>query len=100
MLQLQGLQGLEYASQGTIQEINPRLKTAAQWWEQLLHATGRQLELPKCFYYLLHWLFDSKGYARLATPEELGIKISLRQKRQRSKYLCHTAFLHDISSHT
>jgi hypothetical protein len=34
--------------------------------------------LPKCFYYLLHWVFDSEGHARLATPEELYIQISLR----------------------
>jgi hypothetical protein len=29
--------------------------------------------------YLLHWVFDSEGKARLATPEELDIQISLRQ---------------------
>jgi hypothetical protein len=57
----------------------PRLKTAAQWWEQLLHATGGKLELPKCFYYLLNWVFDIEGEARLATPEELNIQITLRQ---------------------
>jgi hypothetical protein len=64
---------------GTIQEIATRLQAAAQWWEQLLHATGGELELPKCFYYLLHWKFDSEGHARLATPEELNFQISLRQ---------------------
>jgi hypothetical protein len=70
---------LDEFSQGSIGEIAARLKTAAHWWEQLLHATGGQLELPKCFYYLLHWVFDSEGQARLATPEELNIQISLRQ---------------------
>jgi hypothetical protein len=35
--------------------------------------------LPKCFCYLLHWVFDSEGHVRLATPEELNIQISLRQ---------------------
>jgi hypothetical protein len=70
---------LETLSRGSIGEIADRLKTAAQWWEQLLHATGGQLELPKCFFYLLHWVFDSEGRARLATPEELNITISLRQ---------------------
>jgi hypothetical protein len=29
--------------------------------------------------FLLHWAFDSEGSARLATPEELYIQISLRQ---------------------
>jgi hypothetical protein len=71
--------GLDSESGGDIAEIADRLQQAAQWWEQLLHATGGQLELPKCFYYLLHWVFDSEGHARLATPEELNIQISLRQ---------------------
>jgi hypothetical protein len=34
---------------GTIQEIVAQLQVAAQWWEQLLHATGGQLKLPKCY---------------------------------------------------
>jgi hypothetical protein len=25
------------------------------------HAIDRQFELPKCSYYLLHWVFDSKA---------------------------------------
>jgi hypothetical protein len=76
---------LDALSQGSIGEIADRLKIAAQWWEQLLHATGGQLELPKCFYYLLHWIFDSEGKARLATPEELNIQISLLGKASTTK---------------
>jgi hypothetical protein len=56
-----------------------RLQISAQWWEQLLHATGGQLELPKCFYYLLHWVFDYESCARLATPDEMDIQISIQQ---------------------
>jgi hypothetical protein len=41
--------------------------------------TGGQLKLLECFYYLLHWVFYSEGYAQLATPEELDIQISLQQ---------------------
>jgi hypothetical protein len=40
---------LDALSHGSIGDIADRLKTAAQWWEQLLHATGGKLELPKCF---------------------------------------------------
>jgi hypothetical protein len=39
---------LDALSQESIGEIAERLKTAAQWWEQLLHATGGKLEVPKC----------------------------------------------------
>jgi hypothetical protein len=36
-----------------------------------MHATGGQLELPKCFYNLLHWVFDSirTGYPDLHPAE-------------------------------
>ena len=73
------LQSLDSDSPATIEEIAQRLQVAAQWWEQLLHATGGQLELPKCFYYLLHWRFDAEGRARLATPDEMDLQISIRQ---------------------
>ncbi len=64
------------SSHGTIEEIATRLQTAAQWWEQIIYAPGVQLELFKCFYYLLHWVFDYVGCAQLATPEEVDIQIS------------------------
>jgi hypothetical protein len=31
-------------------------------------------QASQCFYYLLHWVFDAEGEARLATPEELNIR--------------------------
>ena len=33
----------------------------AQWWEQLLHATGGKLQLTKCFYYPMIWQYDAEG---------------------------------------
>ena len=42
---------------------------AAQWWEQLLYVTGGKLELPKCFYYMIHWQFNNEGEAELAPPD-------------------------------
>jgi hypothetical protein len=47
--------------------------------EIILYATCGQLKLPECFYYVLHWVFDSEGYAGLDTPEVLDIQVSLRQ---------------------
>ena len=41
------------------------LQKTAQWWEQLLHATGGKLELSKCFFYILQWDFDVEGVASL-----------------------------------
>jgi hypothetical protein len=62
------------------------LKTGAGISEQAYSSTEAQplcsegqLELPKCFYYLLHWVFDSKGCARLATPNKMDIRIFIQQ---------------------
>jgi len=47
----------------------------AQWWEQLLHATGGKLELPKCFYYPIIWNFDDEGIPQLepTIPKQIHI---------------------------
>jgi hypothetical protein len=38
--------------------IAARLRESAQHWEQLLYSSGGALELEKCFYYLICWIFD------------------------------------------
>jgi hypothetical protein len=43
---------------------------AAQWWESLLYATGGKLELSKCFFYLVFWVFNDEGKPRMLKPEE------------------------------
>ena len=43
----------------------------AQWWENLLWSTGGELELSKCFFYVMHWYFDEKGQPQLANNETL-----------------------------
>ena len=51
------------------------LQKEAQTWERLLHSTGGELELTKCFYYIAHWKWNPDGTARLALPKERGGKI-------------------------
>ena len=41
-----------------IDTIVADMKKSAQWWEELLTATGGKLELDKCFYYIIRWAFD------------------------------------------
>ena len=36
------------------QDVGNDMSAAAQWWEQLLFASGGKLELPKCFFYLIN----------------------------------------------
>jgi hypothetical protein len=43
---------------------------AAQFWEQIMHAAGRQLEVQypsASTMYLLRWVFASEGNARLVS---------------------------------
>jgi Reverse transcriptase (RNA-dependent DNA polymerase) len=51
---------------------------AAQWWEALLHASGGKLELDKCFYYLVYWVFDEEGVPRLMAAEEYPTTVTIR----------------------
>ena len=52
-------------------KLSKKLKKAAQWWENLLHASRGKLEIDKCFFYILHWVHDEEGKPRLARKEEL-----------------------------
>jgi len=42
----------------------------AQWWEQLLHASGGKLELKKCFYYNVSWEFNREGEPTITRQED------------------------------
>jgi hypothetical protein len=64
--------------QGETPEMLLQETTAAfQWWEQLLHATGGKLELTKCFYYLIYWVFDDDGIPRMMRPDELPSQVTI-----------------------
>jgi hypothetical protein len=54
----------------------------AQWWEALLHATDGKLELDTWFYYIMDWEFEDEGNSRLATPDELGDTITIRDSKE------------------
>jgi hypothetical protein len=61
----------------TPRDILDETEEAAQWWEQLLYATGGKLELEKCFFYLVYWVFDDEGEPRLLQVEDYPKKIVL-----------------------
>lgn len=54
----------------SIEELKEKTRVTAQWWEELLHATGGKLELQKCFFYLMAWMFDGEGTAKLVSSTE------------------------------
>ena len=64
------MENLTHAEESPAIQIQ-QLQAGAQWWEELLHATGGRLELDKCLYYILQWKFDKEGKARLANLSEM-----------------------------
>ena len=77
-------------------QILTKLQQAAQWWEQLLHASGGKLELTKCFYYMVEWGFDENGFAHIIQDEtrqpitikdsETGEQIQIQEKQARESH--------------
>jgi hypothetical protein len=54
------------------QDCTKNMATMAQHWEKLLWSTGGALELPKCWYYLVHWNFDSIGNPTMLTKHQMA----------------------------
>ena len=63
------------------------LETATQWWEQLLVATGGKLELQKCFYYVIHWKFNTNGSVQLTHPTDHLFRIEIQQSTDNTRVL-------------
>jgi hypothetical protein len=59
-------------------ELIMQTKETAQWWEELLNAVGGKLELPKCFFYLVHWIFNDEGEPTIVNPILLPSDIELQ----------------------
>ena len=58
-------------------ELCEDLQHAAQWWEQLLHASGGKLELSKCFFYIIQWEFNQEGVPSLVPVSQFKTKVNL-----------------------
>jgi hypothetical protein len=62
-------ESLQNRSRNYIRQIANDLSHTAQTWEKLLYSTGGALELSKCFYYLVHWIYDKRGDPTIAPPD-------------------------------
>ena len=63
------------------------LKTDLTHWDRLLWATGGELELPKCAFYVTVWHFNDDGTARPYTPQELDIQLHIQRPDGTSFYI-------------
>jgi hypothetical protein len=61
----------------TTEDMIDDLTIVAQWWEQLLHASGGKLELTKCFYYLVKWKFDKEGIPSIIPQHKAAKTVQL-----------------------
>ena len=63
-----------------LSRIRQQLQTLSQWWEELLTATGGKLELPKCFFYVIHFTFNDDGLPSLHSfqQHEPATKLTVR----------------------
>jgi hypothetical protein len=58
---------------GDLEKLRTQLQKDTQCWSDLLHASGGQLELSKCFYYMLAWKFFTEGDPIPLTIDELEL---------------------------
>jgi hypothetical protein len=66
--------GLAYSIQHDVsaRDIAAGLERDGQSWERLLWTTGGKLELPKCLYYILYYVFDPDGTPRMESVTNMG----------------------------
>jgi hypothetical protein len=62
-------ESLQNRSRNYIRQIVSDLSHTAQTWEKLLYSTGGALGLSKCFYYLVPWIYDTRGDPTIAPPD-------------------------------
>lgn len=71
-------------------KITHQLTQVAQWWENLLSATGGMLELPKCFFYLVLFEFDDDGLPRLhIQPQDETTTLTIKNSVTGTEYPVH-----------
>lgn len=56
--------------------MKDELTQTAQWWKELLTASGGKLELPKCFYYIIKWTVNKHGDPILSPDPKIPIVIT------------------------
>jgi hypothetical protein len=66
-----------WAENPDLQEMLDNFEKAAQRWERLLFTSGGALELPKCSWYCLHWLWDADGHEHTEIFGQNGLELAL-----------------------
>ena len=56
----------------TVQDIASGLEREGQTWERLLWTIGGKLELSKCLYYILYYIFNPDGTPHMESVTNMG----------------------------
>lgn len=64
-----------HAEDQTATTVINQLQQVTQRWDALLAGTGGQLELSKCFYYIVQWRFDTQGTPHMVTSTDAYIAV-------------------------
>ena len=70
----------------SLQQVASKIEEIAQDFERKLHSTGGNLALPKCFWYLVHWVWDKDRNAHLQSTNNSPATIQLTQGTFTKKY--------------
>ncbi len=65
-----GLTDTKYREPWSLEKLISSLSEMTQTWERLLFCSGGALELTKCLYYVLHWVWH-EGIPSLSTKTEI-----------------------------
>jgi hypothetical protein len=85
-----------------------QLQNTAQWWEELLVTTGGKLELNKCFYYIIDWVFNEHGQPQICDKKEhisitdhtTGLPETIDQKKHTDAHKTLGMFLAPQNNHS
>jgi hypothetical protein len=61
----------------TMESLVEATEEAAQCWESLLFSTGGKLELSKCFFYLVYWVFNEEGEPSMLGPDAVTQQVQI-----------------------
>ena len=69
------------------QDLADKIAIIAQDFERKLYSTGGNLSLSKCFWYLIDWVWDDDGTAKMRRINQGKAVVSLTQGKFTKKHI-------------
>ena len=78
------LLALSEADESDPTRVTKNIQENAQQWEEYLYTNGGKLELTKCYWSIVVWIW-CRGLAKIAKDEDVTAELRLRQSQSKSK---------------